>query len=230
MTVRSPFTRSVVVLTLAAMAIGHLAGCASDSSAANQQSETQAERVPQANANAQTSPTDTDGGDRHEVSAKELLLDRQDLDRLNQTLLEQYESSELASTWAQQTDSGNRPLLIFAPFANETDAPVGASIDAIVMKLETQLVNRPESGVISPENASELVAVAFQQEPDSELDALALFGKQAKADYVVTGRVSSDAKPEPPTRRVTYTVQMYVLDVDTKAIVHETTTTVTKPN
>lgn len=131
--------------------------------------------------------TDVEGLDDDAMSTG---LDRADLDRLFAENLESLFSSSIAKSW-QGGEGGAAATLAIEPFSNETSEHIESQLDALLSKLQTQLINWGE--------------VAVMQDP-------------SKAQYIVSGRAYDAAEKTSDARRVQYFLFMQVVDTETGAI------------
>lgn len=115
------------------------------------------------------------------------------MSHLAKTNLEQLKGSELAARWAQS--AANRPVVVLLPFSNQTGQQIGTALDAILMRMESALVNDFAVDVVSLESRPELVKeIRAQQAEGYDPRILAGFGEQAGAQFVVSGKVVNAAQ------------------------------------
>ena len=132
--------------------------------------------------------TDVDGLDDAAMSTG---LDRTDLDRLFAENLESLFASGLARSWAEGGASSGQPSVALVPFLNETSEHVDSQLEALLTKLETQLINQGDVIVLN----------------DPE-----------KARFVLTGKAYDAAEKTADARRVQYFLFMQVVDTESGAI------------
>ena len=132
---------------------------------------------------------DTDVDDLDET-AMSTGLDRKDLDRLFAENLESLFGSKLASAWAQSANTSMATVAI-EPFVNETSEHIDSQLEALLSKLETQLVNGGD--------------VAVLEDP-------------ARAQFLITGKAYDSAEKTSDARRVQYFLFMKVVDTETGAV------------
>ena len=142
---------------------------------------------------------DTDVEDL-DVSAMSTGLDRADLDRLFAENLESLFGSGLAKSWASQS-GGEQPALAMIPFLNETSEHIDSQLEALLTKLETQLINQGDVMVLA----------------DPE-----------KARFVLTGKAYDAAEKTSDARRVQYFLFMQIVDKNTGAIRWQNEAAITK--
>lgn len=131
--------------------------------------------------------TDVEGLD---IDAMSTGLDRSDLDRLFAENLESLFASGLGKGWTQSANSDLAKVAI-EPFRNETSEHVDSQLEALLAKLQTQLIN---SGVVQ-----------VMEDP-------------ASARYLVTGKAYDAAEKTSDARRVQYFLFMQVVDTESGAI------------
>jgi len=131
--------------------------------------------------------TDVEGLDNDAMSTG---LDRSDLDRLFAENLESLFSSGVAKSW-QGGQGGEGATLAIERFNNETSEHIDSQLDALLSKLQTQLINWGEVTVLEDPN---------------------------KAQYIVSGKAYDAAEKTSDARRVQYFLFMQVIDTKTGAI------------
>lgn len=158
-----------------------------------------------------------------------LRFDRKDLDRLydeNATVL--FRSS-VVKQWERQATTGTPPVVAVFPMKNETSEHIGPQLDALLSKIETDLVNQSPADVVSYDDQPDLIAELKRQQSDAyDPGRLARYGKQLGAQYFVTGKVYDSAERVGDERRVQYFMFMQVLDVETGAIKFQHESALTK--
>jgi PBP1b-binding outer membrane lipoprotein LpoB len=143
-------------------------------------------------------------------------FDRKDIDRLYEDNIDKMLSSRITKTWERQAASGSPPVVAIFPMRNETSEHIGTSLDALLSKFETDLVNRSAADVVSHETQPELIAEIKRQQSDAyDPSRLAGYGKQVGAQYFVTGKVYDVAERVEEERRVQYFMFVQVIDVET---------------
>ncbi len=130
--------------------------------------------------------TDTEGLDDAAMSTG---LDRADLDRLFAENVESLMNSGLARSWREGT--GQPSTLRLERFANETSEHIDSQLEALLSKLETQLINGGDVMVLSE-------------------------GKEAR--FHLTGKAYDSAEKTHEARRVQYFLFMKVVDTETGAV------------
>src|SRR5690554_3747837 len=171
---------------------------------------------------------DTEMSDIDEYTMS-LRFDRKDIDRLYKENVDKMLSARLMGDWDRQAASGNAPVVAIFPMRNETTEHIGKSLDALLSKFETDLVNNSAADVVSHENQPDLIAeVKRQQSAAYNPQRLAAYGKQLGAQYFVTGKVYDIAEQVGGERRVQYFMFVQVLEVETGAIKFQNEAALTK--
>lgn len=148
-----------------------------------------------------------------------LRLDRKDLERLYDENAEVMFASNILKQWERDAATGNRPVVAIFPMRNETSEHIDSQLDALLSKIETDLVNKSPADVVSHENQPDLIAEVKRQQSEAYDPArLAEFGRQLGAQYFVTGKVYDSAERVDDERRVQYFMFMQVIEVATGAI------------
>ncbi len=152
-------------------------------------------------------------------------LDRRDLQKLLHENMEAMQSSAVVQRWQQE----QRPAVAVLPIKNETSEHVDSALDALISDVETKLVNAGHVRVISLERQPELKEQVRQQYSDGfDPAAIARWGRQVGARYVITGKVFSTDERANDERRVQYSLFMQVLDVETSDILFQNKSSLTK--
>ena len=158
-----------------------------------------------------------------------LRFDRKDLDRLYEENMKAMLSSSVTKMWERQAASGDAPVVAVFPMRNETSEHISNSLDALLSKFETDLVNKTAADVVSHENQPELIAEIKRQQSDAYDPArLSQYGRQLGAQYFVTGKVYDVAERVENEKRVQYFMFVQVLDVETGAIKFQNESKITK--
>ncbi len=158
-----------------------------------------------------------------------LRFDRKDLDRLYEENASQLYSSSIVKQWERQAVSGTAPVVAVFPMKNETSEHIGPQLDALLSKIETDLVNQSPADVVSYDDQPDLIAELKRQQSDAyDPSRMASYGKQLGAQYFVTGKVYDSAERVGDERRVQYFMFMQVLDVETGAIKFQHESGITK--
>lgn len=146
-------------------------------------------------------------------------FDRKDLDRLYKENIDKMLNSRVLQAWEREAATGDAPVVAIFPMRNETSEHIGSSLDTLLSKFETDLVNNSAADVVSHENQPELIAeVKRQQSAAYDPTRLASYGSQLGAQYFVTGKVRDVAETVKGERRVQYFMFVQVIEVATGAI------------
>ena len=158
-----------------------------------------------------------------------LRFDRKDLDRLYEENSDVMMKSGIVKQWEREAASGKPPVVAVFPINNETSEHIESQLDALLSRIETDLVNKSPADVVSHENQPELIAeIKRQQSEVYDPSRLATYGKQLGAQYFVTGKVYDSAERVGDERRVQYFMFLQVIDVSTGAIKFQNESGLTK--
>ncbi len=148
-----------------------------------------------------------------------LRLDRKDLDRLYVENADKMFASNIVKQWERDAATGKAPVVAIFPMRNETSEHIDSQLDALLSKIETDLVNQSAADVVSHENQPDLIAEVKRQQSEAyDPSRLAEYGRQLGAQYFVTGKVYDSAERIDDERRVQYFMFMQVIEVATGAI------------
>jgi hypothetical protein len=160
--------------------------------------------------------------------AMSLRLDRRDLETLYEENIQKLMGSSIAGVWRERASSSPAVVAIL-PFRNETSEHIDSQLDALLSRIETDLINESGADVLSRENQNELIAEIQGQGTDVFDPArIADYGRQLGAQYFVTGKVYDSAERVEGERRIQYFMFLQVLDVSTGAIKFQHETALTK--
>lgn len=161
--------------------------------------------------------------------ALSLRFDKRDLERLYDENADRLLRSKIANAWERQSRSGPQPTVAVFPMRNETSEHIDQSLDTLLSKIETDLVNGVDVAVVSHENQPDLIAEVKRQQSDAyDPVRLARYGKQLGAQYFVTGKVYDVAEYAGDERRVQYFMFIQVLNVETSQIEFQSESNLTK--
>jgi hypothetical protein len=122
-----------------------------------------------------------------------------------------------------------RVVVAVFPMRNETSEHIEKSLDALLSKFETDLVNDTSVTIVSRENQPDLIAEIKRVQAEAYDPArLVEYGRQLKAQYFVTGKVYGVTERVEDERRVQYFMFVQVLDVETGAVRFQNEAKVTK--
>jgi PBP1b-binding outer membrane lipoprotein LpoB len=146
-------------------------------------------------------------------------LDKDDIERTLQTLLNQMRDAPIMTEWRTRAGQNNRQIVAIAPFLNETSEHVDPQLDAMLGETETWLVNSSVVRVVSQERQSEMIRqVEGAQHPVFDPRHIPQYGKQLGVKYYVTGKVGASDERTADARRVQYFLFMQVIDTETSEI------------
>ncbi len=146
-------------------------------------------------------------------------LDKDDMQRTLQTLLNQLREAPIMMEWRVKAGQSDRTLVAIAPFFNETSEHIDPQLDSMLGETETWLVNSGIVRVISQERQAEMIRqVEGSQHPVFDPRHVPQYGKQLGVKYYVTGKVGAADERTEDARRVQYFIFMQVIDTETSEI------------
>ncbi len=146
-------------------------------------------------------------------------LDKDDIERTLQTLLNQMRAAPIMNEWREKAAGSDRQTVAIAPFLNETSEHIDSMLDNMLSETETWLVNAGIVRVISAERQLEMIRqVEGAQHPVFDPRHIPQYGKQLGVKYYVTGKVGASDERTEDARRVQYFIFMQVIDVETSEI------------
>jgi len=169
---------------------------------------------------------DTEKEDLDEA-AMSTRLDRKDLNRLYDNVIDNLMGSSIVSQWEREAARGDAPVVAAFPMRNETQQDV--QLDVVLRKFEKDLVNKSAAEVVSHEDQPELIAEVKRQQSDAyDPKRLSKYGRQLGAQYFVTGKVYGVREQVDKEKRQQYFMFVQVLNVETGAIKFQDEAKVTK--
>jgi PBP1b-binding outer membrane lipoprotein LpoB len=146
-------------------------------------------------------------------------LDKDDIQRTLQTLLNQLRDAPIMTEWRVRAGQGDRQPVAIAPFINETTEHIDPQLDSMLSETETWLVNSGLVRVVSHERQDEIIRqIEGTQHPVFDPRHVPQYGKQLGVKYFVTGKVGASDERTADARRVQYFVFMQVIDTETSEI------------
>jgi PBP1b-binding outer membrane lipoprotein LpoB len=146
-------------------------------------------------------------------------LDKDDIERTLQTLLNQLRGAPIMDDWRAHAGQNDRQTVAIAPFINETSEHIDPQLDSMLSETETWLVNGGIVRVISQERQGDMIRqVEGAQHPVFDPRHIPQYGKQLGVKYYVTGKVGSSDERTEDARRVQYFIFMQVIDTETSEI------------
>jgi PBP1b-binding outer membrane lipoprotein LpoB len=146
-------------------------------------------------------------------------LDKDDIERTLQTLLNQLRAAPIMDEWRIKAGQNDRQTVAIAPFINETSEHVDSMLDNMLSETETWLVNSGIARVISSERQADMIRqVEGAQHPVFDPRHIPQYGKQLGVKYYITGKVGSADERTEDARRVQYFIFMQVIDTETSEI------------
>ncbi len=146
-------------------------------------------------------------------------LDKDDIERTLQTLLNQMRESPVMTEWRVKAGQGDKPIVAIAPFMNETSEHIDPQLDSMLGETETWLVNSQIVRVVSQERQADMIRqVEGAAHPVFDPRHIPQYGKQLGVKYYVTGKVGASDERTEDARRVQYFIFMQVIDTETSEI------------
>lgn len=146
-------------------------------------------------------------------------LDKDDVERTLQTLLNQMREAPIMDEWRMKAGQGARQTVAIAPFQNETDEHIDPQLDAMLSETETWLVNSGITRVVDQSRQADMIRqVEGAQHPVFDPRHIPQYGKQLGVQYYVTGKVGASDERTEEARRVQYFIFMQVIDTSTSEI------------
>lgn len=147
-------------------------------------------------------------------------LDRADLDRLYNENIANLLSSPVMAEWQNAAvRTGKKPAVAIFPIVNETTEHIDTQLDALLSKLETQLVGTGALAVVSRQRQQQLAEeLRLQQSGAFDAAQSAKLGRMLGAKYYVTGKIYDSAERTKGARRVQYFLFMQVIELETSLV------------
>jgi PBP1b-binding outer membrane lipoprotein LpoB len=146
-------------------------------------------------------------------------LDKDDIERTLQTLLNQMREAPIMTEWRMHAGQNNREIVAIAPFLNETSEHIDPQLSSMLSETETWLVNSSIVRVVSEERQADMIRqVEGAQHPVFDPRHIPQYGKQLGVKYYVTGKVGASDERTADARRVQYFLFMQVIDTETSEI------------
>jgi penicillin-binding protein activator len=146
-------------------------------------------------------------------------LDKDDIERTLQTLLNQMREAPIMTEWRTHAGQNNREIVAIAPFLNETSEHIDPQLSSMLSETETWLVNSGIVRVVSQERQADMIRqVEGAQHPVFDPRHIPQYGKQLGVKFYVTGKVGASDERTADARRVQYFLFMQVIDTETSEI------------
>ncbi len=143
-------------------------------------------------------------------------LDKRDLEQLFDENYKAFTESGVYQAWKGETAP---PVISLFPIKNETSEHVREQLDALLSKMETQIINSGVATVVSRDRQNEMIAeVQRQQGGAFDETQSAEVGRQLGAKYFLTGKVYDSAERTGEERRVQYFLFMKVIEIETSVV------------
>jgi PBP1b-binding outer membrane lipoprotein LpoB len=160
--------------------------------------------------------TDDPSVDRAAMSTS---LDKDDIERSLQTLLNQMRDAPIMTEWRVKAGQGDRQTVAVSPFINETDEHIDPQLDTMLSDTEGWLVNAQIARIVSQERQAEMIRqVEGAQHPVFDPRHIPQYGKQLGVKFFITGKVGAADERTDDARRVQYFIFMQVIDAETSEI------------
>lgn len=146
-------------------------------------------------------------------------LDKDDIERTLQTLLNQMREAPIMDEWRVKAGQGQRQTVAIAPFQNDTDEHIDPQLDSMLSETETWLVNSGITRVVDQSRQADMIRqVEGAQHPVFDPRHIPEYGKQLGVQFYITGKVGASDERTEDARRVQYFVFMQVIDTSTSEI------------
>jgi penicillin-binding protein activator len=146
-------------------------------------------------------------------------LDKDDIERSLQTLLNQMRDASVMTEWRVKAGQGDRQTVAVSPFINETTEHIDPQLDTMLSDTEGWLVNAQIARVVSQERQAEMIRqVEGAQHPVFDPRHIPQYGKQLGVKFFITGKVGASDERADDARRVQYFIFMQVIDAETSEI------------
>ena len=158
-----------------------------------------------------------DGDDRDfERAAMSTRLDKVDLERLFKQCSEDLFKGGLMKHWRALKRDGREAVVAVLPVVNETSEHIDGALQALLKKLETELINEGDVAVVSRVDQPTLLQeLKTQQGGAFDPLRVAELGQQLGAQHLLTGRVYDITEKGDEGRRVQYFLFMQAIEVST---------------
>ncbi len=163
-----------------------------------------------------------EGTDRPDIDdpPMSLVLDRVDIDYLVE---ENFEALENSRFWRDVVRRAQeRPLMAVWPIQNHTTMHLEDQMDALLMSVETRIVNTGDARVVARSRQEELAReLQYRQIDIFDRETAGELGRQLGAEYFVTGRLTGVDERLQKTRRLQYRLFMQILHVETGEVMFQ---------
>jgi TolB-like protein len=159
-------------------------------------------------------------------AAMSVQLDREDINFLVADYLERLEASNF---WRQTVTQQNRPMVAIWPITNQTSQHIDDQMATLLSSIETALVNTGVVRVVDRSRQRDLIdEIGMQQGAAFNPSSAQRMGKQLGVQYFFTGRITSVDERLARMRRVTYSLFLQVIEIETGVIKFQNEVTRTK--
>ncbi|MCP4675897.1 MAG: penicillin-binding protein activator LpoB [Deltaproteobacteria bacterium] len=163
-------------------------------------------------------PTYVRGSEMEELDdyAMSTGLDKRDLEKLFDENIKSLMESDIVKKWKAMEEP---PVVSLFPIANETSEHVRDQLDALLSKMETDLIGSGVALVVDRARQDQLIAEVKKQQGGAFDEAhSAQVGRQLGAKYFLTGKVHDSAERTEDERRVQYFLFMKVVELETSLV------------
>jgi uncharacterized protein (TIGR02722 family) len=153
-------------------------------------------------------------------------LDKKDLEQLFDENIKSLMESGVAAKWKEADEP---PIVSLFPINNETSEHVRDQLDALLSKMETNLINSGLVNVVDHARQNELIEEVKRQQGGAFDEAhSADVGRQLGAKFFLTGKVYDSAERTGDERRVQYFLFMKIVEVETALVKWQNEANLTK--
>jgi len=143
-------------------------------------------------------------------------LDKKDLEKLFDANIKSLMESAVVAKWKAEPTP---PVVAIFPIANETSEQVRDQLDALLSKVETQLINGGVATVVDHAMQDQLIQEVVKQQGGAFDEAKSVeVGRQLGAKFFLTGKAYDSAERTGDERRVQYFLFMKVVEVETGVV------------
>ncbi len=162
-----------------------------------------------------------------DADALSIKLDREDINYLVANYLKALEGSRFWMGDVQR--AADRPLMAIWPVQNATSQHIEDQLTTLLSSIETSLVNTGDVRVVDRSTQDALVReIGVQQGAAYDPSTARRLGRQLGVQYFVTGKITSVDERLNKRNRVTYSLFLQVLEVETGLIEFQNEVTRTK--
>ena len=136
---------------------------------------------------------------------------------------------EASRFWTGVIEKADRPLVAIWPITNETSQHIDDQMATLLSSIETSLVNTGDVQVVNRSLQETLMReIGMQQGAAFDPTSAQRMGKQLGVEYFFTGKISAVDEKLSGMRRVTYSLFLQVIKIETGIIEFQNEVTRTK--